>query len=306
MKLFSKLLLLSTLLLSGCGRNQPVDPSEPVDPSDPVAPIDPEDEPEEEGLIDHITLSKKEIYLQIGKYDYLSVNFFPDDDTTKDLHDGTWSILDSSIATISQYGKVTGVKKGYTVASFTTNEGKRRANCTVYVYEVLSDITREYIKVTDADSIKPGDEIIFASPELGVAASTDRLSGYLLPTHANFEDNGQKLASFDDNAGSYIVGNGKNGGLTLENLNGEYLAGKSTTAGNGLLFVKSKGQINWIFEKPAGYDSIYCVNNDIAQDLWLMFNKISNEDIRFNLYDSNPTQLMIMPSIYRLTLTFSN
>ena len=68
------------------------------------------------------------------------------------------------------------------------------------------------------------------------------------------------------------------------------------------MFVKSKGQIDWIFENVDGLD--YCVNYDIEDDYWLMFNKISDADIRFNIYDSNVTQLMKLPTIYRLEIIF--
>ena len=306
-------LLLTSFLFSGCSHggahsepinpepDVPVEPETPDNPDDPVQPEEPDEE--DTSKIDHITLNKQELILTIGHYEYLSVNFFPDDETTQDIHDGTWSIADSSIATISIYGKVTAVKKGKTVASFTTVEGSRRANCTVYVFESEQAIQKEYVKVTDADSIKDGDQIIFASPELKVAASINRLSGYLKPTNATFSTDGNKLLTFGDDAGQYYVGEGKNGGLTLENQENEYLCGKTNDYRNSLTFVKSKGSINWIFEIPEGYSNIYCVNNDLADDLWLMFNRINDSDIRFNLYDSNPTALMIMPTIYRLEIT---
>ena len=118
------------------------------------------------------------------------------------------------------------------------------------------------------------------------------------PVTSTFSGDGNRITELGENSGEYFVGATETEDVyTIESQNGEYLAGKKTTAGNGLLFVKSKGQINWIFERQVGND--YCVNYDIEDDLWLMFNKISSTDIRFNLYDSNETELMKLPKVYR-------
>ncbi|MCR5505886.1 MAG: Ig-like domain-containing protein [Bacilli bacterium] len=300
--------LLCSLLLGGCNKtnNQqssnddasPVEPNNPLDPSEPVEPGE-----EDDSKIDHITLNKSELVLIKGKYEYLSVNFFPDDETTEDLHDGTWSVSDSSVATISEHGKVTGISKGKTTVTFTTKEGKRTANCTVYVFNSEEEIVKRYMLVTDADSIKEGDQIIFACPQKGVVASTDYVSGYLKPTSCYISSGMDILLSYGDDTAIFYVSEGENGGLILENQNNEYLAGKSTSVQNSVYFSNDKGAINWIFETPEGYENIFCVNNDIEEDLWLMFNCVDNStgDIRFSLYDSTPHGNMYMPEIYRLT-----
>ena len=307
MKKLSLLILLSALLsVSACSTsNAGFDDADNLpditndDGGDEEEPI--EDE-EDECPIDHISLNKSSLDLIKDKYEYLTVNFFPDDSTTEELHDGVWSVEDSSIATVSQYGKVTGVSAGRTVVTFTTNEGKRRGNCVVYVFNSAEDIVREYVKVTDAESIVPGDQIVFGCPELGVSASIDGVSGYLKTTPTTFSSDKSKITSLGSNAGEYIVGNGKDDSLTLESQENKYLAGISNRYENKVVFRNEKGAIDWIFEIPQGYTNIYCVNYDIDDDLWLMFNKISDSDIRFNLYDSNPTTLMFMPTIYRLTI----
>ena len=262
------------------------------------------DDEDDESKIDYITLNKSELYLQIGKYEYLTVNFFPDIEDV-DLKQGIWSIDNEDIASVSQYGKVTGKAKGDAYVSFETYEGHRRARCHVYVINSESDISKEWQKVNDMDSIKSGDTLVFASPELGVAASLERVSGYLRTAPISFSGNGDKITSLNSEVGTYYVGEGTDGALTLENQEGNYLAGKYTTSGGGLVFVHSKGQINWIFEHVESTGLDYCVNYDIEADLWLMFNKINSGDIRFNLYDSNPTSLMIMPTIYRLTVIYN-
>lgn len=308
MKKLSLLILLATSLsISACSIRSNTFNNEEDTPQTPTDSGDGENEPIEDDEvddcpIDHISLNKSSIDLIVNKYEYLSVNFYPDDDTTADLHDGVWSVADSSIATVSQVGKVTGVAPGKTIVTFTTNEGKRRGNCVVYVFASSEDIVREYVKVTDADSIQPGDQIVFGCPEFGVAASIDRLSGYLKTTPTTFSSDKNKITFLGSNAGEYYVGQGKDEALTLESQENKYLAGKTNDYKNSLVFVNSKGAINWIFEIPEGYSNIYSVNYDLYDDLWLMFNKINDSDIRFNLYDSNPTALMVMPTIYRLTI----
>ena len=263
-----------------------------------------QEEIEDESKIDHITLSKTSLDLIVGKYEYLAVNFFPDDETTSELHDGVWSTSDESIVTVSQYGKVTAIKEGKAIVTFTTNHGNRRGNCVVYVFESAQSIVREYVKVTDADSLVPGDQIIFACPEFGVAASINRKDGYLKPVTASFSSDGNKLVSFGEDTGEYFIGEGIDDSLTLENQNNQYLEGKTNDYRNSLNFQNSKGQINWIFETPVGYEGeIFCVNYDLEEDLWLMFNKINDSDIRFNLYDSNETALLKKPTIYRYEIT---
>ena len=255
----------------------------------------------EECPFESISLNKRSLVLVVGKKDDLVVNFEPDTEDV-DLKDGTWESSDNSVATV-RYGRVTAVKKGTAVISFTTTLGNLKAYCTVTVVNSEDEIIKEFVKVDDMDSIKLGDELIFACPEFGVAASLNRYDRYLLPSSASFTHDGNKLISFDEDVARFYVGEGIDDAFTLENQNNEYLAGKLTQRDTSLSFVKSKGQINWIFERAENTGLDYCVNYDIADDLWLMFNKISDGDIRFNLYDSNVTTLMKLPTIYRYTIT---
>ena len=305
-KLFISLLTIMSLTAVGCSSSTPegddddpgiIDPGTGGDDDGGSTDTDIEEDPSD--IL--ITLSKKDLELKINKYEYLTVNF--PEGYQYEPEGGTWSTSNSSVATVSQYGKVTGISTGEAYIQYTDSNGVKSGKCLVYVYETEASITREWVKVADVDSIKNGDQLIFACPEFGVAASLNRKDGYLLPANATFTSNGDKITSFDDDVVTFYVGEGEDEAFTLENQNGEYLSGKSTTRGNGLQFVKSKGQINWIFERPEGYENDYCVNYDIPEDYWLMFNKINNNDIRFNLYDSNPTRLMKLPTFYRLTRT---
>ena len=262
---------------------------------------DSEEEEEEEGVISHISLNKRYLDLVKGK-SYtspgLTVSFTPSN-IPDEYKDGVWASSDESIATV-KYGSVTAKKEGTAVITYTTTLEKHVASCIVYVYESEASIVKEYQKVTDADSIEDGDIIIIGCPELGVAASLNRKSGYIVPSNATFS--GNTITSFDDDVAEFYVGKSEGPSFTLETQENKYLGGKSNDYKNSLVYLDSdKGQINWIFEKPDGYSNIFCVNYDIQDDLWLMFNEINDNDIRLNLYDSNPTALMILPTIYRLT-----
>lgn len=252
----------------------------------------------------YIQIGDKTLILQKGKTESLYVNFFPSiDDFEEDEEDGYgwWASSNESVATVSTYGVVTAVAKGSAAISYTTVE-HFKAYCTVTVVNSTSDITQEYVKVTDMNSIAEGDQIIFGCPDFGVVASLDKVSGYLKHDTASFSSDGNKITSFGSTTGEFYVGTGSDSSFTLESQDGLYLAGKKTDRSGGLLYVKqaSKGQTDWSFETSAGLD--YCHNYDINWG-WLMFNKINNIDIRFNLYESNDTALMKRPTVYRLTIT---
>ena len=291
-----------SMLLCSCGNQastrQPSDdtvtPGETDEPGTGDSSTETEEQ-EDKNVI--ITLNKTTLDLVISKYEYLTVNF--PEGYEYDSEGGTWESSNSTVAEVSKYGKVTAKSVGTTFISYTASTGVKSSKCAVYVFESSSSIVREYKKVNDANTIQNGDIIVFGCPEFGVTASINRKSGYLLPSETTFSTNGDKITSLGVDTAEFFVGKSGENSFTLESQEGLYLAGKQTTTSTGLSFVQSKGQINWIFERPVGYQNDYCVNDDIATDLWLMFNKINSSDIRFNLYDSNVTELMKLPTIYR-------
>lgn len=256
--------------------------------------------------IQSITLDPKEVAVQVGKKsDSIIVNFTP---STLDLDtkQGVWTIADSSIATIDQYGRVTGVKKGKTVATFTTNVGARRANCAVYVYNSGETVTKEYQKVNDMDSIASGDIIVFACPEAGVTATVNRVDGYLSFANSTFSGDKSKLTNLGTGAAEFFVGQGSEGGLTLEaDIDGvsKYLCAKYL---KNITFVPKHGAIDWSFEHTSFEDGssegnyVYSVYDSIEG--WLMFNTKAH---RFTLYDSSVQIDMLLPTIYRLTTIYN-
>lgn len=255
-----------------------------------------EDEVDESDLV--LSLNKGELLLGLNKYEYLNVIFPTGYDYEPE--GGHWDSSNSNVASVSEYGKVTAKAIGTAFITYRASTGDTSKRCVVHVYDNNATIETSWVKVADMDSIKNGDIIVFADSTLGVAARATKLSGYILPTATSFSADGNKIVTLGEDAAEFFVGETNEDGIyTLETQDGYYLAGRKTDKGTALSVVKTKGQINWFFETPEGYDKGFCVNADLVDDYWLMFNKISNSDIRFNLYDSNETELMILPTIYR-------
>jgi len=256
--------------------------------------------------IQSVTLEPKEVMVQVGKKsDSIIVNFTPNT-LDLDTKQGIWSVSDTSIATIDQYGRVTGVSKGKTVATFTTNVGSRRANCLVYVYNSGETVTKEYRKVDDMNSISGGDTVVFACPEAGITASKNRVDGYLSLVVSTFSGDKNKITNLGVGTAEFLVGEGNEGGLTLEaDIDGtsKYLCAKYL---KNITFVPKHGAIDWSFEHTSFEDGssegnyVYSVYDSIEG--WLMFNAKAN---RFTLYDSSVQVDMFLPTIYRLTTIYN-
>ena len=295
---------------------KPVDPSEPVDPAeptDPIEPTDPTDPVDPSGDVDPTTDSgisvsfpKRVIDIdKSGKTTYLSVNVSGEIELADEEYHYTSS--NPNVATVDDYGRLKGMAVGSAVITFSLVKYDVKCSMTVYVHESLDDIVREYIRLDNPDDIKIGDELVFASPNLGLAASVNIQNGYIVPAPLTFSSDKSKIATMSQYVAEYYVGPGKDEDVfTFENQEGNYLACKDTTGGRKLVYSDNgKAQINWIVEKPEGYSETFIVSFDLADDYWLMFNKVSKDssDIRFNIYDSNEQAgIMEKPIIYRKTI----
>ena len=291
-----------------------------IDPP-PAPPSGGDDEPSEEDIdgdddedissktrVESISLEYKTLDLKKGSYKYVAVNFFPETiEFSDEEKEGVFSSSNEAVATVSQVGKITGVSQGSATITYTTTLGHKRASMTVYVHDSLDDIQYEYRKLDDVDDISLGDELIFACPAYGVASSLTVYDGYILPASVSFSSDKSKITSYSSDVALYYVGPGESeNAFTFETQNDAYLACRATTAGTKVSYPENgKAQINWVVEKPDGFDDYYIVSDDIDEDYWLMFNKHSKNDysdIRFNIYDSSESDAMKKPTIYRKTI----
>ena len=319
MKKLSLLLCLSALLVS-CGGNTPSPdgsnnqsedseveptptPTPDTEPDPNIEESNPEDpEEEDESRIDHITLSNSELILSYNEKYSLFVNFFPtvEGDDISDVYDGEWTTSDPSIATV-RYGIVTGLSKGRATITYTTIEGKRRANCSVYVVENKEKLKKEYQKVDDVETLSKNDIIVFGCPEKGLTASITRKDGYLVPVSTTFSSDKNKIVLLGEGSGEFWIDEGEYG-FTLESQENKYLSGNHLKS---VSFVNQYGSIDWAFEyiddQPGVSPGNYVYSASESVDGWLMFNTKAN---RFTLYDSSVQVDMFLPTIYRLTVIF--
>lgn len=275
----------------------PVIPDDPGTPEDPDTPIEPSIDEEDDSKIESISLDKRELDLKVNKTYSLIVNFVPSD-IDLEYKDVTWSSDDETIASVSKYGVVKANKEGTTVIHCVTTEGNRHSSCIVNVFSSEQSIKREYRKVTDMDSIKSGDIIVFACPQEGLTATINRKDGYLSPVTSSFSNDKNSIISLGSDTAEYIVGDSESG-LTLENQNGMFLAAKGLK--NITHIASYKGAIEWAFEYIDDQEGVsignYVYSTYDSVDGWLMFNAKAN---RFTLYDSNEQIDMFLPTIYRL------
>lgn len=103
-----------------------------------------------------VTLDKTSAEIDVGKTLQLVATVKPTEATDKSV---TWSSSDTSVATVSNNGVVTGVKDGKAIITVTTAEGGFTATCsvtvgegdpTVYVSGVKLDVTEKTLNVGDS------------------------------------------------------------------------------------------------------------------------------------------------------------
>lgn len=85
-----------------------------------------------------INLNKDNITIQEKNTESLSVSFNPSNATNKKI---TWKSSDTSIATVSSSGKVTGIKPGTATITATANDGGFTKTCKVTVEEISKKVT---------------------------------------------------------------------------------------------------------------------------------------------------------------------
>ena len=90
---------------------------------------------ENEIALDNITLPKTQ-EVELGKTLTLKPTFSPENTTNKIV---TWTSSDETVATVDNAGKITPKKIGSTIITVTSQDGKKKASCTVTVINKVSD-----------------------------------------------------------------------------------------------------------------------------------------------------------------------
>ena len=239
-----------------------------------------------------LSFGAQEYDVKIGKKLYLTVDFTPADLSIDDK-EVEWSSSDASVASIDQYGRVTGVKEGHVLITCRSLHGDAEARCTVYVVNGDASYKKQWLKVDDPTALMPGDLLTIACPEQGKVATLENVGMYLHPTAATFSSDKGEITSLPSEAGTYIL-DGSHNNWTLESQEGMYLA---TTNEKKVTFVKNKGNIHWALTKEEGY--LYMESTSNVRG-WMMYNAKSS---RFATYESNVQVDMFTISLYKQVKT---
>ena len=89
--------------------------------------------------LDRISLPKTQ-EVELGKTLTLTPTFSPENTTNKIV---TWSSSDESVATVDNAGKITPKKIGSTIITVTSQDGNKKASCTVTVIQKANEPSNE-------------------------------------------------------------------------------------------------------------------------------------------------------------------
>ena len=94
--------------------------------------------------VSSITIDPESITMKVGEERQIHATVEPEDATDRSL---TWESSDTSVATVNEYGLVTGIKAGTTVITITASNGERR-QCSVTVLVPAEGIELNYYNIT--------------------------------------------------------------------------------------------------------------------------------------------------------------
>ena len=254
-----------------------------------------EEEIDDSSLIDHITLSDKELELTVGeRSDSILVNFYytvPEEEQKAVDRSGVWHISNEGVATIDQYGRVTGVSVGQAKVTFVTNEGSRKATCIVYVVSSHQSVTKEWRKVTNESQLMAGDIVVFGCPEKGTTATSENTGMYLHPTTSTFTSSGDKITNLGSSTEKFVL-DGENHNWTFESEEGKYLA---TTNTSKVTFIYKTGNVHWDIDYGNEW-GVADIRSTSRIDGWFMYN---SQHERFTTYKSDVTDTMYVITLYK-------
>lgn len=236
-----------------------------------------EEIPPEDCPIISISLNVRELDVVKGeRSNSITVNYnLVDPSDTSVNKDVVWTSSNENIATIDQYGRVTGVNLGQTVISATTVLGYRKASCAIYVVSSSGAYTIEYQKVTSEESLAPGDILIMGCYQEGKVATKENTGMYLHSVSSTFNSDGSKITNLSSQAEKFIL-DGSNENWTLENEDGYYLA---TTNTSKVTFIYKTGNIHW----DIYYRDGYCLMESSSNVAGLFMYNVQAD--RFTTYD---------------------
>ena len=162
---------------------------------------------------------------------------------------------------------------------------------TVKDFKVKGLVTESWSLVTDASTLKVGDELVIASNEKGVVAG-NITNDYLSEVTSTFSEDMSTITKLDDNAVIFTLG-GKADAWTLSNSEGKLLG---CTAAKKVAW--TNGTTTWKISIGTNSDAtIQSTNTDYGR---FLYNVNSS---RFTTYTSATNISMLLPQIYRRETT---
>ena len=293
------LLLLTTfsLVLTGCSSRStsPSNPSgghsghteEDIEPTDEFTPVT------------SLSFNKSEDDLIIGQRENYLINFNEEalGDDNLIYREGTFSSSDSSIASVDEYGRITGNKVGDVIIYFTTNIGHRRARIYIYVWQTPGSISKEWKKVNSRNELHSNDVVVIACKEKNLTATSENTGMYLHPVESTFSSDKNKILELGEGTETFILGSDTKApyedALTMESESGDYLV---CTNEKKVTFVNNKGNKYWMFTFESEGLYVESTSNIYGQ---LMYDERKGG---FSLYDSSPQVDMFLITLYKLTI----
>ena len=239
-----------------------------------------------------ISLDKRESDVLLGhRNDSLIVTFHLQDPSASYDNSVNWSSSNSSIASVDQYGRVTGNALGQTVVTATTVEGGRKASCVIYVLSEAQPYTIEWQKVTHQNQLAVGDILVIGCPQAGKTATSESTGMYLHSVNSTFSSDGSKITSLNASAEQFVL-DGATDNWTLENEDGYYLA---TTHTGKVTFIYKTGNVRWEID----YDNEWnCCDMRSSSNIdgWFMYNQSAD---KFTTYESSEQVDMFVITLYK-------
>lgn len=213
-----------------------------------------------------------------------------------------WHIGNAAIASVDDYGQVTGIARGKTTLTCTSVVGNKSSTVDVYVLNKDEDFQEKLLKITNTE-IKPGDDLVIAASEYSVAAGKNDTGSYLHPETISLSTDKSEILDLGD-AAMFKVLDDKKGreGLVLEDpdRSGDKFLGVSNVSNVNFYASNNTSQTLWAINWDTSISAWDMrASSATTVDGWMMYNSSAQ---RFTTYYSNVTASMHLIDIYRMTV----
>ena len=215
-----------------------------------------------------------------------------------------WSTSNSAIATVSSYGKVTGVTKGQVTLTAKLKVSKHKCSTTVYVIENDSDITKTWKKLGSGDAINDKDTIIIGCSQESKAATEVDTGHELHSVDVTLSADKNTMTDVTGAAQFYVYRDYKGrDGYNFEVLNSDRSKFLGCTNTDNVSYFDTAKTTSTLWS--LSYDSTnncWDMRSATNVDGWMIYTKDTQH---FANYQSNETAFMFVVSLYRLTYTYN-